>query len=429
MNKRKYHIFARQVADGCFTEVKSKEKRKQVISFLLLITLLMTTLLSNIYLYIATFLAFVFQILYVLEVRDTKVLNAKAQEAHKLRLYFTLFKNYSIFVELANLHSSFKIDTMKKIESKKYDTFDDTTPHEINRVRKLYWILQENSFYNRTLYQLERNVRIKYLLVILFILISILTFHSYFDIISPLNNKFLSIDIYTLPRFAFIAFSSFKVIELIDEAYDFNNGSIEMENLYKKIEKLSKKPKIDELLTIISNYYSILRQTPNISDSIYNKHHNKLHKNWEYIYKNALITKHKKEIIDTLKMLSGLLCDDKNWCVIGSTARFLQGEDVLPNDIDILTNEEGMNNFLKYCSAFIYEKPMYRKEENISSVYGFLMINNISIDIMTNLKGKLLGEWTEFPFENTPITIIKYDCLELKLRDIQNENDIQIGLN
>lgn len=202
-----------------------------------------------------------------------------------------------------------------------------------------------------------------------------------------------------------------------------------MERLYTKIEKLSKKPKMDELLTIISNYYAILRQTPNLSDEIYKRNGSHLEEGWKQIYTSKSITKHEEDIIDTLKILAGLLCDTSNWCIVGSTSRFLQGDHVNPNDIDIVTDQKGIELIKKYCSAFIYEKPIYRESESIRSIYGYLMINDILIDVMTDLRGNIDGKWENFDYESIRKVKVKYDCWTFNLRHIEDEIDIQNKLD
>lgn len=84
---------------------------------------------------------------------------------------------------------------------------------------------------------------------------------------------------------------------------------------------------------------------------------------------------------------------DEQWVVAGSMSLALQGVNVSPSDIDVVTTKDGafkINDLLKQWEAKSVE---FGCTEQYKSYYGKFKIQDISIDVMGALKEKRNGKW------------------------------------
>ena len=109
-----------------------------------------------------------------------------------------------------------------------------------------------------------------------------------------------------------------------------------------------------------------------------------------------------ENIFQALKVISERL-DGKgiNWVLIGSTNQALQGVDVKPRDIDILTDKEGVYAIVDALKDFVVEEIHIRETETMKSNYGKLNIEGVDVEIIGDLinikpKGDLWSETKNF---------------------------------
>ncbi len=424
---------SKQISAGYFKEAKEKEYLKNTLSFLLLFSILSNVFFTGEALYILTFVTLVLQFFYMLISKDVKNLNIQAKNAHKQELFYFLFENPTANIELSNMYSTLKPDTINWLEQNKGKIHSTvyTSPPEISRIKMLYWMIQENCFWNKNLFKQAFNRKaillgtMTVIAVIAFSTTAASQFIPWVELMS-IKNEFIQIDKFSIPRFIFIILSSFLIIEQIEMCLDLLNGSKSMEGIENQILRYSKRVKIDELMNVLSEYYSVLLSTPNISNNIYKKHADKLNKGWDMRCKSIPLSNPKKEIIDCLKTLNGLVCDEFNWCVIGSSSLFLQGVPINPNDIDILTDEQGIKLIKKHCSPFIYEDMNYKQDETktLKSIHGRLVINHVNIDIISSIENLVDGRWISHDNIETHKVSLKEGCFEVNLRSIAYEKEI-----
>lgn len=90
-----------------------------------------------------------------------------------------------------------------------------------------------------------------------------------------------------------------------------------------------------------------------------------------------------------------------NWVLIGSTNHALQGVDVKPRDIDILTDKEGAYAIGEALKEFVVEEIHIRETEKMKSHYGKFNIEGVEVEIIGDLvnmkqEGDLWSETTNF---------------------------------
>jgi len=84
------------------------------------------------------------------------------------------------------------------------------------------------------------------------------------------------------------------------------------------------------------------------------------------------------------------------WILSGSTSLYIQGVDILANDIDIITDEKGVKSLDKILSEYCIQKPEYSSTEEYCSYYGQYIINGVKIDLVGNFQYKMKdGSWSE----------------------------------
>lgn len=86
-----------------------------------------------------------------------------------------------------------------------------------------------------------------------------------------------------------------------------------------------------------------------------------------------------------------------DWFLIGSNALILQGLNLQPNDIDILTTKEGIQEINNIFSEYITKSLTFSEDANFSSYKLELNIDGIIIEIIGNPINKLPGKnmWGE----------------------------------
>jgi hypothetical protein len=103
-----------------------------------------------------------------------------------------------------------------------------------------------------------------------------------------------------------------------------------------------------------------------------------------------------EKIIGALRIVSERLTNKNvRWTLVGSLSLALQGVDVSPNDIDILSDKTGaylIGDLLKDYG----NKPVEFKEvAMVRSYLGEFCINEIEIEVMAEYQEKVEGQWKD----------------------------------
>ena len=87
---------------------------------------------------------------------------------------------------------------------------------------------------------------------------------------------------------------------------------------------------------------------------------------------------------------------DINWVVTGSVGFALQGVPVVPNDIDLQSDEAGVYEIERRLAEFVVRSVTFSATERIRSHFGALRIGGIKVEIMGDIQKRLEdGRWEE----------------------------------
>lgn len=103
-----------------------------------------------------------------------------------------------------------------------------------------------------------------------------------------------------------------------------------------------------------------------------------------------------------------------NWVLTGSSNLALQGMDVRPHDIDILTDRKGAYQIEKLFSKFVSRKVVFSSARRIRSHYGALLIDGVKVEIMgdVEVRGED-GVWDKPPDLNVIKQIVEVEELKI----------------
>jgi hypothetical protein len=100
-------------------------------------------------------------------------------------------------------------------------------------------------------------------------------------------------------------------------------------------------------------------------------------------------------ILRALVILAEQLESSKiSWAVTGSTSLALQGVDLVPNDIDILTDEAGAYAISRLFSGHVLISVSFKRSPKYESHFGRLEIDGVSVEIMGDLRVFRHGRWS-----------------------------------
>lgn len=106
-----------------------------------------------------------------------------------------------------------------------------------------------------------------------------------------------------------------------------------------------------------------------------------------------------QQIMKALRIIHDTLKDTRiNWTLGGSTNLLLQGVDVAPRDIDIVTDKQGAISIGELFKNYEIKKVRYVETEKIASYLGKFKIEEVEVEVIGEPRIKTTnGEWTE-PF-------------------------------
>jgi len=130
----------------------------------------------------------------------------------------------------------------------------------------------------------------------------------------------------------------------------------------------------------------------------------------------------RKEIADVLKFITKKFQDyGIYWVIVGSVSLTLQGLDLKPNDIDILTNKKDALKMNKLLEDYVMQPVKWSKNEEFDSYFGKFLINNVKVEIMGDLKIKMGGEWISLKNRLRSPKFIKIEGISLPVSPIKEQ--------
>ena len=97
--------------------------------------------------------------------------------------------------------------------------------------------------------------------------------------------------------------------------------------------------------------------------------------------------------LEIIQKIKNRIDEDTKWAVIGSTGLFLQGVDVEPHDIDIITDRKGAFKIGEEFREHVKKPVEYSENGRFRSYYGKLEIKGIEVEVMGELEKKVRGRW------------------------------------
>lgn len=127
-------------------------------------------------------------------------------------------------------------------------------------------------------------------------------------------------------------------------------------------------------------------------------------------------------ILDALQILIRLLRGkDIRWVVMGSLSLALQGVDINPNDVDILTDENGAFKIGALLMKYEVKPVSFGRTDLFESFYGVYDIEGIKVDVMGDLRVRLGGIWVSLSERlKTPI-IKQVDTMNIPLSSLHDQ--------
>ena len=90
-----------------------------------------------------------------------------------------------------------------------------------------------------------------------------------------------------------------------------------------------------------------------------------------------------EKLLEVLKFIANVLGrENVRWALVGSLNLALQGVDVEPEDIDIVTDREGILKIGELLRDFVVEKIRYKEGKKMAAYFGKLNVNGVLIDII-----------------------------------------------
>ncbi len=116
-----------------------------------------------------------------------------------------------------------------------------------------------------------------------------------------------------------------------------------------------------------------------------------------------------RQVLRVLVILAEKLdASNTNWAVDGGTNLALQGIDIVPNDIDVLTDEAGAYGIARLFSDRVVSPASFKTSRKYDSHFGRLEVEGISIEVMGDLRVFRRGRWLSIM---TPETRKLVECL------------------
>lgn len=98
--------------------------------------------------------------------------------------------------------------------------------------------------------------------------------------------------------------------------------------------------------------------------------------------------------VEVIKLISENIPSNIKWAIDGSTSLALQGIDVIPRDIDILTDHEGAIRIQESLKKYNVVPISHSSNEKYDSYFGTFKVKGIKVEVMGDLRVFRSGKWS-----------------------------------
>lgn len=124
-------------------------------------------------------------------------------------------------------------------------------------------------------------------------------------------------------------------------------------------------------------------------------------------------------ITETLIAVASALSQDTAWAVDGSCALALQDIEVVPHDIDILTDAVTAYEIEKVLTQFTEKSVKYGETSQWRSHFGIFRINTVKVEVMGDLQSFRNGKWSSIQNPHSvPVKQILVNSVRIPVVDL-----------
>jgi len=128
------------------------------------------------------------------------------------------------------------------------------------------------------------------------------------------------------------------------------------------------------------------------------------------------------KIVKVLKLIeSKLRGSGVRWVLAGSVSLALQGVNVSPNDIDILTDKEGAFEINRIFKDYEVKPVRFRRSRFFQSYFGEFEIEGVKVEVMGDLKELVKGEWRSLSWRLSTSRIIEVEGIKLPVSPLEDQ--------
>ena len=128
------------------------------------------------------------------------------------------------------------------------------------------------------------------------------------------------------------------------------------------------------------------------------------------------------KIVKVLKLIeSKLRGSGIRWVLAGSASLALQGVNVSPNDIDILTDKEGAFEINRIFKDYEVKPVRFRRSRFFQSYFGEFEIEGVKVEVMGDLKELVKGEWRSLSWRLSTSRIIEVEGIKLPVSPLEDQ--------
>ncbi len=122
-----------------------------------------------------------------------------------------------------------------------------------------------------------------------------------------------------------------------------------------------------------------------------------------------------------LRLLERLKGSEVRWVVIGSLNHALQGLEVQPRDIDIMTDEWGAHEIERLLNEYVTRSVGYKEEDGIRSHFGELTIDGVKVELIGDMEVRSEGGGWSTLLEDDDIRYVAVGDVEVPLRSLEQK--------
>ncbi len=134
-----------------------------------------------------------------------------------------------------------------------------------------------------------------------------------------------------------------------------------------------------------------------------------------------LRTRHNKLLEVLLRISNDLEKNNIPWVLVGSLSLYLQGVDIEPEDIDILTTKEGALKLNTIWDKFKIKSVSFGETSSFRSYYGRFKINDVYVEVMGELEQKINDKWVSLMNRLINPVIISISGARIPVSPLENQ--------